>query len=159
MSELVKFKRNNGDLVRLSFDRTVQAESRFHELGSLNPHKAGEFLKAMIDASSELSEYVGTLNREIAVGDWRLAKHKAKLLVDVIPGQIEEKKLRSAEDIRKALVLLDPALEDLEMGQIDLTYVKNQCEARLEAVKAVYYSAQKLLGDSQILNRHVNGGL
>lgn len=141
----VKIKQHNGEDLQLNFLATYMAEERFNELSILTKEKAPEYLSCMINGMSEMSRYVAVLERELAILEYYLDKRRSTLLLEEVNGKLEEKKLRSSEDLRKAVISLDDKMSDLEMKSIELSYLKNDCKARLKALEATYFSAQKML--------------
>lgn len=158
MNKIVKIKQYSGDELQLMFTATFLAEERFGELSTLSKEKTPEFLSCMINGMSEVSRYVAILERELAILDYQVEKRRANLLLDEVGPKLEEKKLRSSEDLRNSVVALDDKLSALEMRQIELNYLKNDCKARVKSLEAVYFSAQKMLDVKTFqLGGHVSG--
>ena len=154
----VKIKQNNGPDLQLSFTATYLAEERYSELPTLSKEKSPEFLSCMIGGISELSRYLAIVERELAILDYHTDKRRSTLLLDEVNSKLEEKKLRSSEDLRNSVVSLDDKVCVLEMQAIELNFVKNDCKARLKALEAFYFSAQKMLDIKTFqLNGHVSG--
>lgn len=141
----VKLKQSNGDILTLNFMAAFLAESRYDELATLTKEKLPEFISCMINGISELSRYIALLERESAIYSYKLDKRRSRLLVDIVPQQIEEKKLRSSEDLRSSMVELDEEYSKFQEEIIEVDYAKNMCKARLKALDAVYFSAQKIM--------------
>jgi hypothetical protein len=141
----VKIKQNDGTTLQLSFTATYLAEERYSELPTLSKEKSPEFLSCMINGISELSRYLAIVERELAILDYHTDKRRSTMLLDEVNGKLEERKLRSSEDLRLSVVSLDEKISSLEMQAIELNYVKNDCRARLRTAESMYYASLKIL--------------
>ena len=154
----VKIKQYNGDELQLTFTSTYLAEERYSELPILSKEKTPEFLSCMVSGISELSRYLALVERELALLGYLSERRKAALLLDEVPAKLEERKMRSSEDMRQAIMTLDDKVSELELKTIDLEYIKNDCRARLKTCEAIYFSAQKMLDVKTFqLHGHVSG--
>ena len=141
----VKVKQFNGEDLNLAFVATYMAEERFSELPTLSKEKTPEFLSCMISGLSEVNRYVALLERELSILEYYTEKRRSTVMLEEVNQKLEERKIRSSEDARSAILALDEKVSDLEMKAIELNYLKNDCKARAKAIEAVYFTAQKML--------------
>ena len=127
--------------ISINLSRVLIAEQRGEEVSAVTPHKAPELLATFNRAYLDASEIFSRLKLEQARGEDAVAKAKALVLIDKLPGLLKEKGLSSSADIREALVESDTdyqkAKERLDMINAMVEYIKGKMRFLENAYTAV----------------------
>lgn len=143
----------------VDMNRVYKAEARFCELQALTRAKAGELLRAFIEAWSDARLGLAKAQEQLNKAKRRLRQVEGVAVLDKAVRVLEEKKLIStrspagSEDLRKAVVATDPdvaaAAEAVEM----LAAISDLLETKAEALKMAYFSVDRVLDPRE---RHVD---
>jgi len=139
-----------------SYDMTVpnEAEQRVHEIAFVTRPKAPELMACFSKACFVLGRHLPDVLLGHLLAGQAVARRKAILTIDVVPGKIAEKKLASNAETRQALLDIDPeynaAVETEYRFEAALMYFKLKIKDMDSALNAV----KKAVSDTdQIYNR------
>ncbi len=139
---------NGTDIINLNLHDIFIAENRAQEVATVNQHKAPELLALFNRAYLDLSNMLSQLRFQQTRAEDCVAKRKAVLLVDIIPGQLKEKGLASSADVRQALIDLDEeyqrAKERLDFIEATIEYIKG----KIKFMENAYTSVKKIMGEN-----------
>jgi hypothetical protein len=134
------------------YDMTVSnyAESRVHEIETVNRAKMPELVATFSKACFALGRILPQVHLGKALAEREVARRKAILSIDVIPGKMTEKKLSSNETNRQALLDVDEeysaAVERELRFEAALMYLRlkhDDMEGALNAVKKAVADNEK----------------
>lgn len=139
------------------FDMTLvlQAEARVHEIGIVTPTKAPELMSVFSRACFVLGHHLRNAYLGVQRARKATADRRAVVTIDVVPGKLEEKKLRDNETNREAIIQLDPehgaAMEREAEYEAILLYLRRKIDDMEGALNAV----KKVLGETEgVFRRH-----
>lgn len=135
-----------GPAIKYDMTKVAAAEARVHEIAIVTAVKAPELMSTFSQACFTLGRYAAELFLNHRLAEKRTEDRKAVLIVDVIPTQLEEKKLGSNETNRQALLNLDPEYSDATIAEAEteaaLIYVERKLRDMEGALNAVKRAAE-----------------
>jgi len=138
--------KKTGTPIKYDMSNVATAESRVHEIAIVTPAKAPELMATFSQACFTLGRYAADLFLQHRMAEKRTEDRKAVLIVDVIPTQLEQKKLGSNETNRQALLTLDPEYSDATVAEAEteaaLIYVERKLRDMEGALNAVKRAAE-----------------
>ncbi len=149
--------------VVISMTAIMTAEARQEEIATVTPMKAPELLRAFNVAWRDLHDIIVKLTSEHLAAERVLAKRKAVLILDVVPGFLKEKNLTSNEANRDAVITLDEEFQILQDTVDQIDTVVQYLKGKLKAFEMAFTSVKKIMGEdtynmSSKPNPHLSGG-
>lgn len=149
--------------VVINMTAILTSEARQEEIASVTPLKAPELLRAFNVAWRDLHDIIVKLESEHLAAERVLAKRKAVLILDVVPGILKEKTLTSNEANRDAVITLDPEFQVLQDTVDQIDTVVQYLKGKLKAFEMAFTSVKKIMGEdtynmSNRPNPHLSGG-
>jgi len=132
----------------------LAAESRIQEVAIVNPVKAPELMATFNQAYSDLTEIISKVEYQYEVAKIQEEKARAICIIDRVPGILKEKGLTStkspsgSEDMRSAVLALDPEYEAAQEKVIQLKCILTYLEGKLKAIDMAYTGVKKVFGDT-----------
>jgi hypothetical protein len=125
----------------------ARLEQRIDEIATVTPTKAPELLGTFNRAALELDRLANSLELECQVAQREADKIRAVILLDKMPQILEQKKLASSEQIRKAILSLDPEL-DAAMEKVELLKAMTKMiRGKYDAFERAFRSVRTLVGE------------
>jgi hypothetical protein len=139
--------------LKLDLKGIMEAEARIEEISILTTVKAPELMSLFNKTYLELSNMIAAVEFEYELSKKHLNKIKAIILIDKIPNIIKEKNLSSgkglgSEDIRSAIVDMDPDYEKAQEKTIQLKCILSLLEGKKKSVDMAYTATKKVYGDN-----------
>lgn len=143
----------------LELKDTLYAEDRLSDIRIVNSKTAPELICVFIEASRELVRAIGILEADLVEMSYDLENRHAYLLINEVPGILEAKRLKSSEDVREAVIQLDPMYSELKLKVNKLKQEKQRLNNRLHTIEKGYFSCQKIADvSSSASNRLTTNG-
>ena len=142
------------DPMLIDMGPVLEVESRIQEIATVNAVKAPELISAFNMAYAELADMVAKVRYEFNVAKANQERVRAIVLIDRVPGILEEKKLTSgkspmgSEDIRSAILALDPDYQEAQARVIQIQCVVELLEGKLRAIDKAYMAVKSVSADS-----------
>jgi hypothetical protein len=119
-SEITLISRGEGQTpIVLELKHTNYALTRIDDIRIINPMNLPDLLTVFLKSMNELSKAIGFISAEIVKTKYALDRVKSNLLLHEMPKILAEKNIKSSEDIRNAILCLDPKYSELS-EQLDM---------------------------------------
>lgn len=143
----------------LPIRRIYDTECRIREVATVNAQKAPELLATLNVAYLEINDLLGQLKLLEYDALKALNTRKSIVLLDIAPGILAAKGLKTSVDLRDAILAKDPEYVECQdhMAQIDA--IRSLLEGKREGMVMAYTSIKKIFGSDnnwRDLNRNPN---
>jgi hypothetical protein len=119
-SEIQLISRGAGQTpIVLELKHTNYALTRIDDIRIVNPMNLPDLLTVFLKSMTELSRAIGFISAEIVKTKYALERVKSNLLLHEMPRILAEKNIKSSEDIRNAILCLDPKYSEMS-EQLDM---------------------------------------
>lgn len=137
----------NSSPTPINMTEWARLEQRIMEISTVTPVKAPELLSTFNRAALELDRLANSLELEYQTALREADKIRAVILLDKMPAILEQKGLSSSENIRKAVLALDPELDAaLEKAEL-LKAMTKMIRGKYDAFERAFRSVRTLVGE------------
>jgi hypothetical protein len=140
------------DSLQLEMSDIYKAEKRLGEIRSLRAGTAAEYMGFFNEAAAIAQRHMAAVQYEILVAKQKYDHRRAVVLIDLMPQKLKDLKdsgIKSSEDIRDAIITLDPVCSQYR-DRIDcLTAVHTMLENKVKVFVRAYNAARSVI-DSKI---------
>ena len=138
--------------ILLELKDTREAEYRLSDIAVVNHAILPGLISAFTKGLAELARAMGVISFEKVKAQHRMEQRKSHLLIYEVPKIIEEKKLKTSEDIRTAIINLDPDFAELSQVQDNYEEVFENLKIRFKTIEHALYGCKTITQFKQGLN-------
>lgn len=134
--------------LRLDLSGILHTESRIQETAFLTPVKAQELMALFNKSFCDISNMISQVEFEYKMAKKKLSEIRAVILIDRLPTILKEKGLSSnksptgSEDIRNAILEMDPNYSHVQEIIIQLECILSLLEGKRSSIDKAYTSAK-----------------
>jgi hypothetical protein len=134
-------------LVDLEFDmtRVREAEGRFHEIAVVNPQKSLELQARFIEAMSDLTKYLNTIEQEKILADRQIRDIRSRFILDEMANFLKSKNISSSADTREAALEANKEYSDALDKQACIKAFTQLLKNTVADINNAYYSAGNVI--------------
>jgi len=137
---LTFYKSDDKPLIAVNLTDTNIALSRLHEIRNVNTATFGELISVFINANSELANGIASVRQKLVNTDHRLGLLRARLLIEEVPGMIEERKLKNTQDVCQSLIMLNPEFSSLSYSYEVLKTALEILESKVKTLRDAQFA-------------------
>lgn len=165
---IIRIPRSFDNVPPLELDMTEinMAAGRIQDVAFVNQSRAGELLALFNTAYLNVGRYMALVEYEYEMAEKKAAEIRAVLIIDKIPGILQEKGLATSrnplgsEDIRLAVMNMDPEYKRAQELIINIRCYLTLLQDTKKAFEMAYNGVKKVMGDSSSnMNRLSNPNL
>lgn len=145
--------------MQIDMGSILEVQSRIQEIATVNAVKAPELISAFNMAYADLADMIARVRYEFNVSKANMDQVRAIVLLDKVPGILEERKLTSgkspmgSEDVRSAILATDVEYQSAQSRVMQIQCVLELLEGKLRSIDKAYM-AVKAVGSDQSQFRH-----
>jgi hypothetical protein len=151
--------RVSGPPALLSIRKIYETECRIREVATVNAQKAPELLAVLNVTYLEINDLLGQLELLAYEAQKALSSRQAIVLLDIAPGILESRGLKTSVDLRDAILNQDSGYVECQDRIAQIKAVTSLLEGKREGIVMAYTSIKKIFGNSndwRDLNRNRN---
>lgn len=134
----------DGKVITVELKKTKYAESRLLDIQTTNGNNLQELITVFLCACHELNRAISIINNHLALNKHQQDIIRSTVLIQKMPFLIDQCKQRSSEDVRNALIELDPEYQNNKKTTIMLETCFNNLKDKRKVIEMAYFSCQKI---------------
>lgn len=148
----------DGGNLYLNLGDLAKVEVRLQEIETVTKLKAPELLSAFTSGWKDIHQNVVTVQAHLVLCKRELERTKAVVLLDKVPtvlkekGLVSDKRSMGSEDLRNAVLSLDPDLQKCQEKFDYLECVLELLKGKLKSIQMGYEAVKKILGETSYLD-------
>jgi hypothetical protein len=145
-SEIQLISRGAGQTpIVLELKHTNYALTRIDDIRIVNPMSLPDLLTVFLKSMNELSKAIGFISTEIVKTKMSLDRVKSNLLLHEMPRILTEKNVKSSEDIRNAILTLDPQYAEKSEQLAMLEAVLDNLRAKNKNMETATFNCKTII--------------
>lgn len=130
--------------ILLELKDTNYALTRVNDIRVINPIILPDLLAVFSKSMTELTKALGAISLEIVKTTYVLDRIKAHIILEDMPRILAEKGLKSSEDVRSAIISLDPAYSQLSEQLAMLEAVYENLKSKYKNMELAIYNCKTI---------------
>lgn len=135
---------HDGKKIQLELEKTKYAENRLHDIQTVNIDNLQELLSVFLCSCHEINRALSVIGMELSFANHKKEIIGSTILIQKMPILIEQCKQRSSEDVRNALISLDPEFQEIKEKCLSFEIILNNLKDKRKVIEMAYFSCQKI---------------
>lgn len=129
----------------LELKHTNYALTRIDDIRIVNPMTLPDLLTVFLKSMNELSKAIGYISAEIVKTKMTLDRVRSNLLLHEMPKILAEKNVKSSEDIRNAILSLDPQYAEISEQLAMLEAVLDNLRSKNKNMETATFNCKTII--------------